>query len=218
MVALRMCFPGRGLGLLLLLGSAVQGQLPSRDPGADERAVVERYHLNAQYRGGVKKGFSDIGSGSVAFHRLGEKSFRVRMKGSVEHPDNRQIYSLELSMWFELDGATVVDVRQDNRYNERAQEYRDRVEKIVPFVYLVKFLPVPGAGQEPTRRFLYRGKEFIIRYVRTPRHFEATIYEGDSMVAKFFILPTPREAPVLFEKFRLPAEEDLMLSFVRDLE
>jgi len=197
------------LALVLILSMAK----PSA--AQDERPIIERYSFNAQYRGGVKKGFSDIGNGSVAFHPLAENEFRVRLKGSVRHPENREIYSLELSMWFRLEGATVVVVREDNQYNERAKEYRDRVEKVVPFLYLVKFFPVPASGQEPTRRFRYRDREFIIRYVRTPKHFEATVYEKDSVVAKFFILQSPREAPLVFEKFRIPAEADLMLSFVR---
>lgn len=211
----RVCFAS---GLVLGMATTCTAQAFAGESPVEERPIVERYQLNAQYRGGIKKGFPEIGSGNVSFHRLGEREFRVRLKGSVEHPDNHQIYSLELSMWFRLEGATVVDVRDDNRYNERAEEYRERVERMIPFIYLVKFLPVPVAGDEPSRRYRYRGKEYSIRYVRTRNRIEATVYERDDVVAKFFILPSPRDVPLLFEKFRVPAEQDLMLSFVREVE
>lgn len=178
-------------------------------------AVVEQYKVNAQYRGGVKKGFSDIGKGTAVFTPQDGSRFSVKLDGSVENPESKEQYSFWLDMDFQYTASGQIKVlRNGSRYSSRAIEYRERIEKVVPFVYLVKFQPLPAPDGEPSRGFRFAGTEYVLRYVPTERHVEASLYEGDSLVGKFFLLRSDR-MPLVFEKFRVPTEGNVVLSFIR---
>jgi len=179
-------------------------------------SLEERYHLNAQYRGGVKKGFPDIGQGSAVFTPQGASRFSIKLNGSVEHPENREVYKFWLDMDLQLNGDSLRIVQNRNRYNERAEEYREQVERAIPFVYLVKYTPMPGPGQDPARVYRFKGTEFTLRYVPTERHVEATLYDGDTLVGKFFLLRDQHRIPLVFEKFRVPTVDNVVLSFIRE--
>lgn len=190
------------------------GVVPAPQP-MTPGSVVEQYRVNAQYRGGVKKGFSDIGRGTAVFTPQGGARFSVKLDGTVENPEDKEQYSFWLDMDFQSTAAGQIKIlRNGSRYSTRAIEYRERIEKVVPFVYLVKFLPIPGTDAEPTRGFRFAGTEYVLRYVPTERHVEASLYEGDSLVGKFFLLRGDR-LPLVFEKFRVPTEGNVVLSFVR---
>lgn len=177
--------------------------------------VVESYILNAQYRGGVKKGFPNIGTGTGRYLPGDQNQFEVKLDGKVENPDDHRLYEFRLDMAFRMIGNNIQVVRNGNHYSDNADDYKDRVEKVIPFVHLVKFSPMPRQGEEPARSFRYKGEEFSLRYVYTEKHVEASLYEQDNLVGKFFMTRDQRQLPLSFEKFRVPTPGDVVLSFVR---
>lgn len=177
-------------------------------------AVVEQYRLNAQYRGTVKKGFSDIGRGYGMYHPGASGTFSVKLDGSVEDPESKELYKFYLEMDFQAQNGQIRDVKNKNKYSANAQDYHDRVEIVVPFIHLVKFTPPPRQSEEPTRIYRYRGKEYRLRYMTAERNIEATLNEGDTMIGKFFLSRDP-STPLGIEKFRVPTEGNVVLSFVK---
>lgn len=177
-------------------------------------AIVEQYRLNAQYRGTVKKGFNDIGRGYGSYLPGASGQFSVKLDGSVEDPESKDIYKFYLEMTFQAQNGQIRDLGNKNKYSSNAQDYHDRVEKVVPFIHLVKFTPPPRPGEEPTRIYRYRGKEYHLRYMTAERNIEATLNEGDTMIGKFFLSRDPA-TPLGIEKFRVPTEGNVVLSFVK---
>jgi hypothetical protein len=198
--------------LVLITGTAVaQGRSGRGTWGV----TSEEYHLNAQYRGTVKKGFSDIGQGGATYTPLGNGQFNVRLNGTVRHPENRDTYEFKVDMDFQIRGSDLRILQNRSQYNARAAEYRGRVERVVPFAFLVKYTPVPASGSEPAYSYRFNGTDYVMRYAPTERHIEASLYDGDSMVGKFFLRRDARTPPLVFEKFRVPAEQDVVFSFIR---
>ena len=218
------------VGLVLGCAAAVRAEEPAQDVRdrrtsssrsagaapivAPPGSVVEQYRLNAQYRGTVKKGFNDIGRGHAVFMPQAGGSFTVKLQGSVEDPENKDVYQFLLDMEFNSAGTQIREVKNRSRYSRNASDYRDRVEKVIPFIYLVKFLAPPRQGEEPSRIYRFRGQDFTLRYMHADRNIEATLYEGDTLVGKFF-LTHGGITPLAIEKFRVPTEGNVVMSFVK---
>lgn len=177
-------------------------------------SLVEHYKLNAQYRGTVKKGFSDIGRGYAVFTPQSGGSFQVKLEGSVVDPERKDLYQFFLHMEFNAAGAQIRELANRCRYSANAADYRDRVEKVIPFIHLVKYTAPPRSGEEPARNYRFRGSDYTVRYMNAERNIEATLYEGDLLVGKFF-LTHGATLPLAIEKFRVPTEGNVVMSFVR---
>lgn len=180
------------------------------DPGSSAR---DEFSINASYIGAVKKSFLGIGFGKVLYKDLGQGRFSIRSRAEIQHPEKETLYKFDLDMTFELRGNRIEIVSNESEFNEASAGYRDRVERAAPFVYLTKALPVPGAGEEPSRSFLFRGSPYIIRYEHTEGGVEATAYQGHEVVSKTFLSGRNGSGFNEVEKFRVP-EQDLMISFV----
>lgn len=177
---------------------------------------VESYRVNAQYRGTVKKGFQDVGSGKVSYESLGDSAFRVRAMGSVKHPKEPKEYSFNIHQRFEVSGNVVRLLAVEKKeLNRNAAPHERRICEIFPFAYLVRYLPPPLSGGDPSLRFVYGRTPYTLRYRRTERHIEAELYRGDDFLGKFFLLPDEGWRPAALEKFRVALpEEDMVVSFI----
>jgi hypothetical protein len=180
-------------------------------PTAPAGGIVEQYTLNAQYRGTVRKGFPDIGKGFGLYQPQREGRFSVRLEGTVHDPEDKSIYELHVDMDFEATGREVRELANRSHYSHNATDYRDRVERVIPFVHLVKFTRPPTDREE--RAYRFRGVDYTLRYMPTDRNIEATLYQSDTMIGKFF-LEKGAATPLGIEKFRVPTEGNVVLSFV----
>lgn len=179
--------------------------------------IVEDYTVNAQYRGGVKKGFRDLGTGKAAYEPMGGSAFRVRVKGHVKHPDEPKEYTFELSGRYQLSGNAIRELGVDKKkMNDHAARHEQRITELVPFAYLVRQLPAPaGNGGERSRSLTFRGQTYTLRYRDTERNREIDLYRGESFLGKFFLVSGSSGGFARLEKFRLALpEEDLVVSFV----
>lgn len=185
--------------------------IPATPTTAPAGAVIEEYTLNAQYRGTVRKGFPDIGKGYGMYQPQREGRFSVKLEGTVHDPEDKSIYELHVDMDFEATGREVRELSNRSRYSSNAADYRDRVERVIPFVHLVKFTRPPADREE--RAYRFRGVDYTLRYMPTDRNIEATLYQADTMIGKFF-LAKGAATPLGIEKFRVPTEGNVVLSFV----
>lgn len=179
--------------------------------------IVETYTVNAQYRGGVKKGFQDIGSGKVAYESLGPTAFRMRVKGEVKHPEEDKEYAFQISERYQVSGSSIRETAVEKKsLNEHAKPHEGRITELIPFAYLVRRLPAPAAtGGDPSHSLSFRGQNYTLRYRDTERNREVELYRGESFLGKFFLEPGADGNFARLEKFRLALpEEDLVISFV----
>lgn len=177
---------------------------------------VETYSVNAQYRGTVKKGFQDLGSGKVAYEFLGGNGFRVRALGRVDHPKEPKEYAFNIHQRFGVSGNVIRVTQVEKKdFNRNAQPHERRICEIIPFAYLVRYLSPPDPAGDPSLRFVFDGTGYTLRYRRTERHFEAELYRGEVFLGKFFLLPDAGWRPARLEKFRIALpEEDMVVSFI----
>jgi hypothetical protein len=179
--------------------------------------VVETYTVNAQYRGGVKKGFQDLGTGKVSYESIGPSAFRVRVKGEVRHPDQNKEYTFNISERYQISGNSVRETAVEKKQlNEHAKPHEQRITELIPFAYLVRQLPAPAdTGGDTSRALSYRGQQYTLRYRDTEKNREVELYRGESFLGKFFLEPGASGNFAKLEKFRLALpEEDLVVSFV----
>lgn len=177
---------------------------------------VESYRVNAQYRGTVKKGFQDVGTGKVSYDSLGAAAFRVRAMGTVKHPNEPKTYSFNIHQRFEVAGNNIRLVAVEKKeLNRNAAPHERRICEVFPFAYLVRYLTPPLSGGDPALRFLYAGTPYTLRYRRGERHIEAELYRNDDFLGKFFLLAETGWRPASLEKFRIALpEEDMVVSFI----
>lgn len=189
----------------------------AQTPPAAPRPQTERFLVNAAVSGVVRSNLKDLGRASVQCLELPNHKFRVRAGGSVSNPEKKKAYKFAVDMTFSLAGRRFSIVSSGNRYNADAQEFRDRVERVVPFLHLVKSLPVPSTADEPSRSFLAPHGYFVLRYRRTERQVEVSLHQDDSLVARFF-LSDGFGRPNILEKFLIPANPEVTINFYRNTE
>lgn len=179
--------------------------LASAVPAAAE-AVVEEYVVNAQYRdGAIHKAFRDLGRGKASYEPTGPASFRVKMKGEVQHPDGNIKYAFTLYQDFQLAGNDVKLLATERKdMNEHARPHEAWITELVPFAYLARKLPVPDvSGGDTARTIRYQGQPFTLRYARSERQTEVTLLKKDETVGKFFFSPGSHRGWAPLDKFRM---------------
>jgi hypothetical protein len=180
------------------------------------RGFVEDYRVNAQYRGSLKKGFQDLGTGKVSYQSLGSTAFRVHAAATVRHPKQSKQYTFDVDESFDVSGNVIHStalVRDD--MNENARPHERRIREVLPFAYLVRYLPPPSETGDPSRHFTYEGQSYTLRYRHTEKNIEAELFRGEVFLGKFFLLADAGWRPAAMEKFRIALpEEDLVASFI----
>jgi hypothetical protein len=194
---------------------AAQASAASREEGEELHTEIDEFTVNAQYRGAIKKSFKDVGDGKIEYMKTGEDTFRIRVTGLITNPDSREKYDLDLDMSFDLDGSRVEVSENRNRFDDRTEWSRKRIERTLPFLYLVR-ARLPDGRRATTREYFYKGRLCTIRYGQTERNLEASIYDRDELVGKVFLNRASKGSFAQMEKFRVPAQDDVMVSFIID--
>lgn len=206
------------LRVLLLLGALApraapaQAEAPERSPIVPV-VVTEKYQVNAQYADpSVKKNISKIGEGTVTYTTRGPGKFGLKLLGRVQSPRDGKVYDFDVDIDYSASGNNVSQVANRSRYTAAVQEFRSRIESVVPFVYLAKYRKPGDHGSEQAFRF--RGSEYMVRTAHTEQQVEVALYEEQTLIGKFFI-PRGHKGEQVFDKFRLPTEGKISLTFVR---
>jgi len=177
----------------------------------------ENFIVNAQYRGNVKKSFPDIGQAVIKYVPIGNGEFRLDGHATISNPRNKSVvYEFWLDSTYKYTNHQIRLVEELNDFNSESRGFKNRMERALPFVYLVKYTAAPEPGEPNRRQFRYKNDSFTVRYSRTDQHIEATIYDGAEIVTKIFIPIEDSSVPYAFDKFRIPApgKDQVMVSFV----
>lgn len=172
---------------------------------ADQQSFI----VNAQYRGVVKKAFTDIGNGELNDSGRGA-SFRVQGRADVEHPQQKnKRYHLDIDMAFRQAGGTIQETANNSRCNPGSEAALSTTEKLIPFAHIAKWLP---EGEMGAQTFNTPRGTFTLSLAQTERNLEATITENGRMAGKFFLVGS--SVPRRIEKFRITTHTGTVLSFV----
>lgn len=166
-------------------------------------AQVIQFQIGAQYRGVVKKSFDSIGQANIQIVPDSGGAFRVCGKGRVAHPKEKsKIYEFAIEMAFKLNGDVVQHLSTKSTCNAGSEGLKTRIERLLPFLYLVSALP---PGKAPRTVKTPHGS-YSLRYADVGPRLEVTVEEGRALVGKFFL---GRDGSNLsLEKFRIPTKDD----------
>ena len=170
---------------------------------AASQAQVVQFHVGAQYRGVVKKSFDSIGTAGIQIARRDDGGFRVQGSGKVTHPKEKsKVYEFAIDMQFRLNGEVVEYVSSKSSCNAGSEGLKTRIERLMPFLYLVRALP-PGTAPRTVRT---PHGSYALKYADLGQRLEVTVEEGRALVGKFFLA---KDASGLsLEKFRIPTKDD----------
>lgn len=176
--------------------------------------VTDKFLVDASVGGVVRRDLREIGKAALQYVPLDAQRFRMRGAAEVVHREKKKLYKFQVDMSFQLAGRRLAVLDNKSVFAGDAAELREKVERVVPFVYLARTLPVPGPAEEPSRTWLAKHGYFVMRYARRERGVEATLHQDDELVARFQLTERPGRAPDL-EKIAIPAAESVMVEFTR---
>lgn len=172
------------------------------------QAQVIQFQISAQYRGVVKKAFDSIGSAGIQIAQNTDGSFNVKGAGKVNHPKEKaKVYQFALDMKFRMNGDRVEYMASKNTCNAGSEGLRDRVARLLPFLYLVSALP---ANMGPRSVRTPHGS-YQLTYAEAAGKVEVTVEEGTDMLGKFFLNRAGNALTI--DKFRIPTKDNVVLNF-----
>lgn len=180
---------------------------------ARAQVVTEKYQVNAQFLDpSIKKNISKIGEGTVTYTTTAGGKFGVKVLGHVQSPRDGKVYDFNVDIDYSGPANSISQVANRSVYTASVQEFRSRIENVVPFLYLVKYRKPGDHGAEQTYHF--RGSDFTLRTAHAEQNVEVALYEDQALIGKFFLPREPKGEPA-FDKFRLPTAGKISLTFVR---
>lgn len=172
-------------------------------------AQVQRFQVDAQYRGAVKKSFNSIGTTGIKVTPGANGSFKIAGQGRVVHPkDKAKVFEFNVDMDFQLSGNKVSYLKTNNTCAAGSEGLRSKIERLLPFLHLVAALPItPEARTIQTPHGSY-----TVREAQTEKYTEVTVEEGENVTGKFFL--TKENGQLNIERFRIPTKDNVVLNFV----
>ncbi|MBI4860657.1 MAG: hypothetical protein HY815_10410 [Candidatus Riflebacteria bacterium] len=196
------------LTLVVLVGAA--------RAGSESVVSVDRFRIDAEVNGVARSNLRELGKAAVRSEQLADR-FRITAQAQVNHPEKKRLYKFAIDMTCSLTSRKLTVLEAANRFNAAAREVKDPVERVLPFMYVVKFLPVPGPAEEPARTFLARHGYFMLRYARLEGRVEVSLYHDDSLVGRFYLREGGR-APYDVDQIKILATPQVVVSFRREPE
>jgi hypothetical protein len=173
-------------------------------------AQADRYTIEAQYRGIVRKSFPGVGTAGLEFVKGTDGAFHARGQGRVVHPqDKSKVFQLGLDMRFRVKGDAIEYVATKNSCAKGSEELQSTMERVLPFVHLVRELPRPAGNR---RSVTTPHGNFTLVYGGAGPKLEITVQQGATQVGKFFLTDGAPGA-VRLERFRIPGKDSVALQF-----
>lgn len=184
-------------------------------PPAEVKESSEAFEVGAQYRGGLKKTFHELGTGTLGFRTIKEDTFAVSLEARVKHPQSQELIECRIQRQYRLSGHRIIKVSENDWFNTAGEKHRKRFIDCVSLGYLVKWnTPRAEKGPFAEQHWQLDGQTYAITYTPSERWLEATLRSKDGVVGKFFLKPSQGGVrPV--DKFRVFAREELVVSFVK---
>ena len=140
------------------------------------QADTQNFNVNAQYRGMVKKAFTDIGTGWLSDNGGPTGNVRITGHARVDHPkEEGRVYDMKLDMTFNVKNGTIQEIANASRANPGSEEALKTTQKLLPFVHIAKWIkPDQSTGET----YVTPRGTFKMRLSSTERNLEATLYVG----------------------------------------
>ena len=174
---------------------------------------TDHFRVDAAVGGVVRRDLREIGKAVIQYVDL-PGAFRMRGAAQVEHREKKKTYRFQLDMTFRAQGRRLEVVDNKSRFSEDSKDIREKVERVVPFFYLLRTLPVPAEAEEPSRTWLARHGYFVLRYQRREEWVEATLHQDDELVGRFRLGSKPGRSNDL-DRIEIPAAQNVMVLFTR---
>jgi hypothetical protein len=179
-----------------------------------DQARSEVFAIDGEYQGFGRREFPGMGRATLKCTSEGDAAFRVLGGGQIVHPgDNAAVYEFKIDMRFRLRQNTVQVVSAKNSASSGGEDILQGIEKIAPFVYLVKTLPFPTAADRRYTLTTPRGT-FALSYAGTPARPDVTLQRGAKQIGRFSVSRGTRGGTIV--RFWLAPKNNLALSFVAD--
>lgn len=174
-------------------------------------AAPERYTVDAQYRGGLTIDFPRLGETTLSFDQRPDGAIHVTGNGHVKHPRKPETYDIKLDMVFKSEANRVQVLSRNGSSNEAGTKLKDKIEKILPLLWVVRSLP-PHAAQGA-------------RFVHTPNGPYSVSAEDSGAtrtvsvdllgkhIGRFFLTGHGTAAPARLTGFEIPTKDQVVLSF-----
>ena len=172
-------------------------------------ALSDRYVIDAQYRGMVKKDFPAIGSASLTFTGSGG-NVRASGAGRVTNPQDKSKLDIGVDMTFRVQPASVQVTASNNRGNADAQ-MANAMKKVVPFMYYVRQMPPQASGTQ--KSVTMNGSPYTLAYSGSGSRIEVALQQGGQQLGKFFLAKSPSTGSLRLERFRVAAQDSVVLNF-----
>jgi hypothetical protein len=185
------------------------------EAGAAGLVQTERYRVSASVGGVARGNLRDIGRAVVRHVSLPGGRFRVTGGAQVENRDRRKLYRFSVDMTFGAQGRRLTVVESRNRFNPAGEEIRVQVERAVPFLSLLRTLPIPLPAEEPARSFLAPHGYFVLRYARTEARAEVSLHCDDELVGRFVLIPRAAPEAHVIERITIEARGGVTVTLSR---
>ncbi len=149
------------------------------------------FSINAQYRGGVKQGFKDLGCGTTFDTAMPGGERRVVFHACVSHPEKaKKYYAMRMDLCFKQEAASVTTTRKNYVwFNEDfPADQRDQVAD------MVQLLPMIFSGElvaKPVKTMQINQSQFQINLAMGKNgksaEIEVRIQAGEPVEGKFFL-------------------------------
>lgn len=176
----------------------------------------ESYEINAQYRGGVKQGFQDLGCAIAWFNELPDGERQIMMHASVKHPQKKgEFYSFRLNLSYVIKNNILEPRKEAYSWFEGFEpEHQSQVRDMVLFFAMVHegLVPPTADGRLMVGRTTLTCKPFALT---TGKKQELDVMRPGNPVleGKFFLNPGSAGKVWAVEKFRFKREK-ISVSFV----
>ncbi|NLI75315.1 MAG: hypothetical protein GX442_02590 [Candidatus Riflebacteria bacterium] len=101
----------------------------------------EAYEINAQYRGGVKKGFDELGCGVGGYISLPDGNREIVFHACVKDPEKRQkFYGMRLRMVYSFDGKGQVKTVTEKYawFDNFEKQHQDQIRDMILLLGTIK--------------------------------------------------------------------------------
>ena len=183
---------------------------------AQQAGVWDFFEINAQYRGGMKKGFDSLGCSLGYFANLGGGKHQVILHSCVQHPEHKKdFYAFRINLAFDAVNNTVTTTQEmyswfDNFENQHQSQVKD-------IIILLGLLKNGLLGKE-TRKFTLQINQTNLEINSVmlsggKRQEITTVRSGNPQLTGKFFLKVGADGVMALEKFHLRREK-ISVSFV----
>jgi hypothetical protein len=183
---------------------------------AQQAGVWDFFEINAQYRGGMKKGFESLGCSLGYFANLGGGKHQVILHSCVQHPEHQKdYYAFRINLVVDAVQNTVTTTQEMYSWFDKFEpQHQSQVKDIIILLALLK----NGMLGNDNRKFSLQINKTNLEIESVilsggKRQEITTVRSGNPQLTGKFFLKKNADGTMTLEKFHLRREK-ISVSFV----